>query len=723
LERATVSAPEVRASLLCRGCFKMSVRRLAAKIFCDTSLAPALDVRCCRTPGKTVARQRYNQIKNGGVRAARGTLGEFMLLAVALAACGNGNSNQPQTSPQVSVAPSSLVFGSVTVGGHATQSLTVSNRGNASLSITAANVKGAGFSTNGLSLPVTLAPGGTSPIAVDFTPSTAGNFSGNLSLTNNVQPSPMVIALNGTGVAATVGLTASSLNLNFGNVILGSTGSQNVTLTSVGNSSVTISQVTVSGAGFRASGVTSMLTLAAGQSITLVVTFAPSSLGSVNGSLTIGSNVPGAPLNVSLLGSGIEGTSDAMIPSTFFGMHVVKHVSSTSILPPIAIGALGKGAATFWSYLEPSRGNYSWSSLDRFVSRAGQLGVPYFQGQAYVPQWAVTDTSNCFASAVAGINECPSPPFDLTMTAPCQGVLAATTTTNCQWKEFITAMVQRYKTTGVQAGCGASNPQCNGVIQTYEGWNEPPGAHAMSSADFIILETDFLNIVRANDPGAEVCSPAFIIDPAFPSYATFMNNFFANGGPKTFDCYDFHINAPTPEAQIAHINQFKSILSNNGIDPETHAIYATEAGRWGACATSPSGMTEQAYIARIELLYWSNNVKRHYWYAYDTCGPLTNQSTTPTLNAAGVGYGVVQGWMIGTSLSERCAANGTVWTCGFSSASGYRALAIWDTAGSSSYTPAGQYTQYLDLEGGTHSISGSVTIGTEPILLINGIAP
>ena len=420
----------------------------------------------------------------------------------------------------------------------------------------------------------------------------------------------------------------------------------------------------------------------------------------------------------------LEGTPDATIPSTFFGMHVAVHFTSysTPILPPIVVGATGKGVVTNWPYIERSRGVYTWDALDSVVAFAGNHNVSVFEGHQWEPSWSVSDTSNCFTGAI-GILQCPTAPSDLTTSAPCQGVLTGSTTTDCMWKEFLTALVQRYKTTGVQAGCTLGNPQCNGVIQIYEGWNEP-GGWSLTTSEFVTLETDFLNTVRANDSRAQVCSPAFIIDPAFPSYAILMNDFFSNGAPKTWDCYDFHINEPTPEAQITDINTFKTVLTNNGIDPSSVTIYATEAGRWGACDVAISGMTEQAYIGRIELLYWSNGVRRHYWYAYDSCGTLTNQPTTSTLNPAGIGYGNVESWMVGATMSTPCAANGTVWTCSLSRPNGYQALAVWDTAGTITFATPSQYTQYQDLEGGTYSInSNSITIGTEPILLTNGVAP
>ena len=410
---------------------------------------------------------------------------------------------------------------------------------------------------------------------------------------------------------------------------------------------------------------------------------------------------------------------DATIPSTFFGMHLAYGETgySTPILPPIQVGAMGKPPGTNWEFVETARGSYNWNNLDDAVSYASAHNVPIFVSHENVPIWVTSDTSTCFLQT--GVYHCPAPPSDENIVTTCQGPLEGVNTTDCMWKEFLTSIVNRYKSTGIQTGCSSSNPQCHGVIQMYEGWNEPGGL-VMTIGEFVTFETDFLNTVRANDPSAQSCSPAFLVGPGI----NLQDNFFANGAPKTWDCYDFHINEPTPEGQIADINQFKSILSSNGIDPSTATIYATEAGRWGTCsATLSPPLTQQAYIARIELLYWSNNVKRHYWFAYDICVPLTNQPASSTLTPAGIAYGNVESWMVGATMSTPCTANGTVWTCGLSRPDGYQALAVWDTTGNSTFGAPSQYTQYQDLEGNTYAFSGSVTIGPEPILLTNGVAP
>jgi hypothetical protein len=57
------------------------------------------------------------------------------------------------------------------------------------------------------------------------------------------------------------------------------------------------------------------------------------------------------------------------------------------------------------------------------------------------------------------------------------------------------------------------------------------------------------------------------------------------------------------------------------------------------------------------------------------------------------------------------------WTCPITRPGGYKAFAIWNAAGASSYTPPSGYTQYRDLNGRVSRITGPITIGLQPILL------
>jgi len=206
--------------------------------------------------------------------------------------------------PQISVIPASVSFGSVTVGLTNTQTLTITNPGTANLSVTQASLAGTGFGLSGLTLPLSVPPGGSSAFTVSFKPASASSFSGSLTLVNNTPNSPVVVALAGTGVSPVLQLTASPTSVGFGSIPTGSSATQSVALTNTGNSNVSLSQVSVSGTGFSASGLALPLTLAAGQSTSFSATFAPTTAGSVSGSVTVTSNATNSPASISLSGSG-----------------------------------------------------------------------------------------------------------------------------------------------------------------------------------------------------------------------------------------------------------------------------------------------------------------------------------------------------------------------------------------------------------------------------------
>jgi len=216
---------------------------------------------------------------------------------------GTGTSS-PQ--PQLSASTTSLSFGSVTDGTNSSQPVTLSNTGNASVTITEATVTGAGYSTTGLSLPQTIAAGGNAVFNVVFAPATAGAVNGSVSLTSNAPNSPLVISASGTGTApAQPQLSANPTSANFGNVTDGTNSSQTITLSNGGNASVTITQANVTGAGYSTTGLSLPKTIAAGGNATFNIVFAPTTPGGVNGSISLVSNAPSSPLAISTSGTGV----------------------------------------------------------------------------------------------------------------------------------------------------------------------------------------------------------------------------------------------------------------------------------------------------------------------------------------------------------------------------------------------------------------------------------
>jgi len=206
----------------------------------------------------------------------------------------------------LSVTPSSASFGSVVTGTTNSQTIQLKNTGTSNLTVSAATVAGTGFSLAGLALPATLTPGQATTFNVQYDPPAPGAASGSVSIASNAPNSPAVVALSGSGVAATHTLSVAPASLGFGNVNDGSSASQSFSVTNTGNSSVSITGMAVSGTGFTLASGGGGVTLSPNQSVSTNVQFAPKAAGTVGGSVSIASNAGSS--GVSLSGTGVAAT-------------------------------------------------------------------------------------------------------------------------------------------------------------------------------------------------------------------------------------------------------------------------------------------------------------------------------------------------------------------------------------------------------------------------------
>ena len=236
----------------------------------------------------------------------------------------------------ISLTPSSASFGNVVVGATNSQTIQLGNPGNATLTITQASATGAGFSTSGLNLPLSINPGQTSTFNADFQPSATGSVNGGISLVSNAPGSPSVVNLSGTGVAATLTISLSTNNMSFGNVDTGLSSTLSETITNTGNANVQISQISVSGTGFSLSGATTPVTLSPSQKMSFGVIFNPSTAGTDSGSVTVSSNASGSPATISLTGTGVTAVPHTVSltwtasTSTVSGYNVYRSTTSGS---------------------------------------------------------------------------------------------------------------------------------------------------------------------------------------------------------------------------------------------------------------------------------------------------------------------------------------------------------------------------------------------------------
>ncbi len=208
------------------------------------------------------------------------------------------------TQAQMAASPSPVAFNGVNVGSNATQNVTLTNTGNATLDITAASITGPGYS---MSLkPISIAAGAKSTFTVTFAPAISGSAAGNVSITSNAAGSPATIALSGTGLQAQGSATPTSAS--FGNVVVGSSDSQTIALKNTGNATLTFSQVSVSGAGFSISGLSTATTIAAGASFSFNAAFSPTTTATSTGSIVLNTDGSPAQMTIGLSGTGVTAT-------------------------------------------------------------------------------------------------------------------------------------------------------------------------------------------------------------------------------------------------------------------------------------------------------------------------------------------------------------------------------------------------------------------------------
>ena len=241
------------------------------------------------------------------------------------------------SSPAVTLSPTALGFGSVSVGSAKALTLVVSNTGTQSYTLSKTSVSLSGFTVAGLSLPVNVAGGQKVSLQVSFAPQTTGSVSAMLSLTftyykrrtNSVGTMTASVPLSGSGIGSASGSGTATLNptptsLSFGTVQAGTSKSMAQSLQNSGTASATISQIVASGSGFAVSGVSLPVTISAGQSYTFNVTFTPTTAGSASGSLSVLSNASNSTVSIPLSGSeATQGQLSVAPGSVSFGSVVV----------------------------------------------------------------------------------------------------------------------------------------------------------------------------------------------------------------------------------------------------------------------------------------------------------------------------------------------------------------------------------------------------------------
>lgn len=213
-------------------------------------------------------------------------------------------------APVNSVWPLSLTFNSPLNIKSASQTATVTNTGDASMTISSISLKGANPTqfAQTTTCGTTLAVNASCTVTVTFTPTTWGTGvkTANLSVTVASPAVSQTVSLTGNVTAPTFSLTPSSLD--FGSQTVNTTSAaKTVTLTNTSAlASLSLTSVTLTGANAGSYAQTNACptSLAAGQTCAINVTFTPRSKGTKTASVSVKVANPTVTQTASLTGSG-----------------------------------------------------------------------------------------------------------------------------------------------------------------------------------------------------------------------------------------------------------------------------------------------------------------------------------------------------------------------------------------------------------------------------------
>jgi hypothetical protein len=252
--------------------------------------------------------------------------------------------------PVLSASPSYLNFGSQALGGtSALRNLTLTNPGTAPLTIGHIAVTGAnagdfvlGSTNNCIATPI--GPGGRCTVSVRFKPTTSGQRSAALAITDNAADSPQHLVLSGNALYPMASLSPSSLD--FGDQMVRTTSAaQNLNVTSTGPVALTVASATLSGinpADFRVTSVCIPGLVGPNTKCAISVRFHPTSPGHRSAILRIRNNAVDSPQSVTLTGNGLP-SRVTILPLT---IHLPSaHVVGGGILR-ISVHTVARGLVT-----------------------------------------------------------------------------------------------------------------------------------------------------------------------------------------------------------------------------------------------------------------------------------------------------------------------------------------------------------------------------------------
>jgi len=374
-----------------------------------------------------------------------------------------------------------------------------------------------------------------------------------------------------------------------------------------------------------------------------------------------------------------------VIPQSLFGMTVLDFENVSAPLRYGTTRTWDSFPMLDWAEINSAPGVYDFQHLDAFLTMNQERNVEVIYTFGRTPVWA---SSQPETPSPYGPGQCAPP-------------------TNLQnWDNYVTAIA-------VHAGAR---------IPYWELWNEPQDAeyYCGDMRTLVTMAQHAYRIIKSVNPAAQVITPS----ASAAGGPAWLDTYLSQGGGNYADIMSFHGYCNSEAESInSVVSQYRNVISSHG--QSNKPLWDTEADWAGDPDDVLEGSANRAaFIAKYYLLQWSGGVSRFVWYAYDggTWGGLSTTATGADPDV--IAYDTVQQWMEGASMPSACAHDpGNTWTCSLSRAGGYQALVLWNSGKTLSYQAPVQYSDFRDLTGNVHPLSGGrVQVGDSPVLIETGKA-
>ncbi|WP_246192488.1 helix-turn-helix domain-containing protein [Kitasatospora atroaurantiaca] len=376
------------------------------------------------------------------------------------------------------------------------------------------------------------------------------------------------------------------------------------------------------------------------------------------------------------------------VPPKFFG---VTMNSSSGAMPTFQVGAVRLwDSRTRWANIQPRRGEFDWSILDRLVAGASQHGLPVTFTMGGTPGWA----SPGGPRAAYDDGSRTSPPDDL-----------------ADWDAFVTAVAQRYQ----------------GRIEAYELWVMGNDARYFSGSMETLAEMTrrASAMVKAQDPAAVVVCPS-MGQLWKPEAQSALEQFARLGAYDHCDAAGVKLHqrqaSDTPETMLELTERIDQAFHRAGAHP---ALWSTGTTYDIPLAQplDPQMATDSA--VRFYLVGLVAQIRRMYFYNWGGSKiPIVLQPDGGSPTPAAMAVEELQRWLHG-ALIRSCGQGSAaglpegIWQCAFTGEDGRAFLIQWTSVGTvrTAVRPEVRHVRYLDGSTSEPRTGEVITITTRPVLL------